>query len=169
MTIASYLLSDLRNEVRKQYCLQTIESLDINRKIQLDIVGLDSSCAGKTQRITQLRCADITSRDGCEARSWWTPEKQRIWRIWSLLQRYLLFFFSLEANAIDFWLMASTIIGFTTEKELMKQREIFSFHLAWECRAPVERRGQKRVCVCFHQIIVDFAPSRIDRPPTRDY
>ena len=32
-------------------------------------------------------------------------------------------FFRLEANAIDLRLMASTIIGFTTEKELMKQRE----------------------------------------------
>ena len=32
-------------------------------------------------------------------------------------------FFSLEANTIDLRLMASTIIGFTTEKELMKQRE----------------------------------------------
>jgi len=31
--------------------------------------------------------------------------------------------FSLEANAIDLRLRASTIIGFTTEKELMKQRE----------------------------------------------
>ena len=35
----------------------------------------------------------------------------------------LIAFFSLEANAIDLRLMASTIIGFTTEKELMKQRE----------------------------------------------
>ena len=51
----------------------------------------------------------------------------------------LIAFFSLEANAIDLQLMASTIIGFTTEKELMKQREIVSFHLVWGCRAPVER------------------------------
>ena len=35
----------------------------------------------------------------------------------------LIAFFSLEANAIYLRLMASTIIGFTTEKELMKQRE----------------------------------------------
>ena len=35
----------------------------------------------------------------------------------------LIAFFSLEANAIDLRLMASTIIGFTTEKELVKQRE----------------------------------------------
>ena len=35
----------------------------------------------------------------------------------------LIAFLSLEANAIDLRLMASTIIGFTTEKELMKQRE----------------------------------------------
>ena len=35
----------------------------------------------------------------------------------------LIAFFSLEANAIDQRLMASTITGFTTEKELMKQRE----------------------------------------------
>ena len=53
----------------------------------------------------------------------------------------LVAFFSLEANAIDLRLMESTIIGFTTEKELMKQREIVSFHLVWECQAPVERRG----------------------------
>ena len=39
----------------------------------------------------------------------------------------LIAFFSLEANAIDLRLMASTIIGFTTEKELMKQRERDSF------------------------------------------
>ena len=35
----------------------------------------------------------------------------------------LVAFYHLEANAIDLRLMASTIIGFTTEKELMKQRE----------------------------------------------
>ena len=35
----------------------------------------------------------------------------------------LIAFFSLEANAIDLRLLASTIIGFTTAKELMKQRE----------------------------------------------
>ena len=122
MTIASYLLSDLRNEVRKQYCLQTIESLDINGKIQLGIIGLDSSCAVKTQRITQLRCADITSRDGCGARSWWNPEKQRIQRIWSLLQRYLLLSLALRlrnrfaADGINHnWLYHS--------KELMKQSD----------------------------------------------
>ena len=68
----------------------------------------------------------------------------------------LIAFFSLEANAIDLWLMASTINGFTTEKDLMKQREIVSFHLVWGCRALVERRGPKRVCVCFHQIIEDL-------------
>lgn len=45
----------------------------------------------------------------------------------------LIAFFSLEANAIDLRVMASTIIGFTTEKELMKQREIVSFHLVWGC------------------------------------
>ena len=39
----------------------------------------------------------------------------------------LIAFFNLEANAIDLRLMASTIIGFTTEKELMKQRERDSF------------------------------------------
>ena len=53
----------------------------------------------------------------------------------------LIAFFSLEANAIDLRLMASPIIGFTTEKELMKQREIVSFHLVWGYRASVERRG----------------------------
>ena len=35
----------------------------------------------------------------------------------------LIAFFSLEANAIDLRLMAPTIDGFTSEKELMKQRE----------------------------------------------
>ena len=50
----------------------------------------------------------------------------------------LIAFFSLEANAIDLRLMASTIIGFTTEKELMKQREIVSFHLVCGCQAPIE-------------------------------
>ena len=35
----------------------------------------------------------------------------------------LIAFFSLESNAIDLQLMASIILGFTTEKELMKQRE----------------------------------------------
>ena len=35
----------------------------------------------------------------------------------------LIAFFSLEANTIDLRLMASTIIGFTAEKDLLKQRE----------------------------------------------
>ena len=39
------------------------------------------------------------------------------------IEEILIAFFSLEATAIDLRLMASTIIGFTTEKELMKQRE----------------------------------------------
>ena len=51
----------------------------------------------------------------------------------------LIAFFSLEANAIDLRLMASTIIGFTTKRRIDEtKREIVSFHLVWGCRAPVE-------------------------------
>ena len=70
-----------------------------------------------------MRCADITSTDGCEARSWWNPEKKKSIEDLEFIVEILIAFFNLEANAIDLRLMASTIIGFTTEKELLKQRD----------------------------------------------
>jgi hypothetical protein len=54
----------------------------------------------------------------------------------------LIAFFSLEANAIDLRLMASTIIGFYHRKRMDEtEREIVSFNLVWEYQASVERRG----------------------------